>query len=155
MTYPVMYVWPAACWCSLCHCFVGLGRQDQCIWGVCRGWGFLWSRFIPVRLSEQVYPSAVIPLRVLYADLLRLKPGPSDASACGLHQSDGNPTLDVSACTVVGLLSLFVRRLYILFRVCAASTRSNPSMKVKNGEIFDVAGGMPPVKFSSLLVLPL
>ena len=41
------------------------------------------------------------------ADFVRRNPGPPDAPVCGLHQSDGDPTLDVSARPGVGLPLIF------------------------------------------------
>ena len=58
-------------------------------------------------LPEQVDPSAGLPLQELYAGIVRRQPGPPYAPLCGLHQSDGNPTLDVSARPVVGIMPLF------------------------------------------------
>ena len=62
-----------------------------------RNVGFARSGDIPERLSEQVDPDAVLPLRVMYADIVIRYPGPPDAPVCGPHQIYGNPTLDISA----------------------------------------------------------
>ena len=59
-----------------------------------------------MRLLEEVDPGAVFPLRVLETILVRRHPGTLDALVCGLHQSDGDPTLDVSARPWVGFLPL-------------------------------------------------
>ena len=58
------------------------------------------------RLHEEVELVAVFPLQALEADIVRQYPGPPDAPVCGPHQSDGDPTLDVSACPGVGMLPL-------------------------------------------------
>ena len=42
-------------------------------------------------------------LWALHADLIRLQPGSPDVPMCGPHQSDGNPTLDVTILPQVGL----------------------------------------------------
>ena len=63
------------------------------------------SRYLggfPARLSEKLQPSAVLPLGALHADFLCRHPGSPDLPVCGLHQSDGNPSLAVSARTRVG-----------------------------------------------------
>ena len=60
-----------------------------------------------MRLPEEVETGSVFPLRVLDANLVRRHHGPPDAPVCGLHQSDGNPTLYVSSRPRVGLLPLF------------------------------------------------
>ena len=63
------------------------------------GWdeGVAWIWYILEHLPEKVDTGAVFPLRVLYANLVRRHPVPPDALVCGPHQSDGDPTLDVSA----------------------------------------------------------
>ena len=71
------------------------------------GIGFASSGDLPARLSEQVKPVAVLPLQAMYADLVRQHPGPPDSRVCGLHQSDCNPALGVSARPGVGLPPLF------------------------------------------------
>ena len=57
----------------------------------------------PTRLYEQVDLLAVLLLQALHADLMWCPPGPLDAPICGPHQSDGNPTIDISARPRVGL----------------------------------------------------
>ena len=96
MPYLIVYVRPSAC-------CVGLGRQARCSCVVGRSGVFARSGDIPAHLYEQVEPGAVLPLRAMYADLVRRQPGPPDAPVCGPHQNDGNPTLDVSECPGVGL----------------------------------------------------
>ena len=59
-----------------------------------------------MRLSEQVDTVAVFPHHVLDAGLVRQHPGPLDAPVCGPHQSDVNPTLDVSDRPIVGMTPL-------------------------------------------------
>ena len=71
-----------------------------------RGEGFSWPGYLSARLPEEVDPGAIFPLRELDANLVLRQPGPPDAPVCGLHQSDGNPTLDVSVRPGVGLLPL-------------------------------------------------
>ena len=96
LPYLIVYVRPSAC-------CVGLGRQARCSCVVGRSGVFARSGDIPAHLYEQVEPGAVLPLRVMYGDLVRRKPGPPDAPVCGPHQNYGNPTLDVSEFPGVGL----------------------------------------------------
>ena len=84
-------------------------------------------------LPEDVDPGGVFPLQAMYTNLVRRHPGPPDAPVCGPHQSDGDPTIDVSARPIVGLMPIFARRLDILFRVAVASAPSSPSMEEKKG----------------------
>ena len=58
------------------------------------------------RLPEQVQPDAVFPLWELNTDPMLRHPESPDAPMCGPHQSDGNPTLDVTARPRVGLRPL-------------------------------------------------
>ena len=60
-------------------------------WGALMGFGVPWEC-----LPEYVEPGAVFPLWALNAYLMRRHPGTPDTLMCGPHQSDGNPTLDVS-----------------------------------------------------------
>ena len=71
--------------------------------GMGRGDGFYCTRDLSARLPEDVEPGAVFPLWALDANLVRWHPGPPDALLCGLHQSYGDPNLDVSARPGVGL----------------------------------------------------
>ena len=69
--------------------------------------GDFWGFGVPQsRLPEEVHPCAVFPLGPMYADPVRRNPGSSYAAVCGAHQSDCNPTLDVPARIIVGLLPL-------------------------------------------------
>ena len=61
------------------------------------------------RLLEEVYSGAVLPLQALHTDIMCPPTGPLDAPVCGLHQSDGNPTLEISARTRVGLIPFFCK----------------------------------------------
>ena len=74
--------------------------------GMGRGGGFNLSGVIVACLQEQVEPGAVFPLQAMNAALVRRHPGFLDSLMCGLHQSDGDPTLDVSARPGVGVTSL-------------------------------------------------
>ena len=69
------------------------------------GWGegFSWTGDIFTGLPEDIEPGAVFPLRDLDAALVLQHHGPRDAPVCGLRQSDGNPTFDVSARLIVRL----------------------------------------------------
>ena len=58
------------------------------------------------RLSKQVDPGVVLSLWELDADLVRRNPVPLDAPVCGPHQSDGNPTIGLSACPGVGRVEI-------------------------------------------------
>ena len=55
------------------------------------------------RLTEEVDTGAVLPLQALDANLMRRYPVPPDAPECGPHHSDGDPNLDVSTRTRIGL----------------------------------------------------
>ena len=57
-------------------------------------------------LPKEVDPLAILPLGPLHTDLVRRHPGSSYAAVGGAHQSDRNPTLDVSARLRVGLFPL-------------------------------------------------
>ena len=57
-------------------------------------------------LSEEVEYCSILPLWSLHADPVFWHPGPPDVPVCGSHQSDVNPTIDVSARPQVGLLPL-------------------------------------------------
>ena len=59
-------------------------------------------------------------------NFVRRHPGPPDTLVCGPHQSDGDPTIDVSAHPCVGCRHFFVRRLAIFFSMAVASTPSSP-----------------------------
>ena len=96
----------AAFWCSLYSFCVGLGRQAQYICGVVQGGSFTGFGGFPARLSGQVEPGTILPLRVLYSDLILRNPEPQDSPVCCPYQSDGNPTLDVSSRPRVGFLPL-------------------------------------------------
>ena len=94
----------------------------------------------------EVFPSAPIGIvsfqsRPLTARAARWSSVPApwtpDSPVCGLHQSDGNPTLDISARPRVGLTPLFARRLDKLFRVSPASTPSIPSTDATKGNKFE------------------
>ena len=71
-------------------------------WKFCQVWGSP-----STRLSEQVDPGAVLPLWLMYAEIVRWYPGPPDATVCGPHQSDGNVTLYISIRPGVGMPPLF------------------------------------------------
>ena len=75
----------------------GLGRSEDVVW--------YWD--ILARLLEDVEPGAVFPLQALYNNIVLRHPGPPDAPVCGPHQSDGDPTLNVSVSTRLGLPPLF------------------------------------------------
>ena len=70
--------------------------------GFGQGDGFAWPWDISARLPEEVDYVAVFPLRVLDANLFRRHLGTPDAPVCVLHQSYGDPNLDVSARPRVG-----------------------------------------------------
>ena len=70
---------PAACWCSLYGFCVVLVRQAQYVYGVVQGGSCAGFGVFLARLSEQVEPGAVLPLRVMYSDLMCRHPGPQDA----------------------------------------------------------------------------
>ena len=71
--------------------------------GLGRGEEFSWPGYILMHLPEEVDPGTVFPLRALYVNLVLWHPGPPDAPVCGLHQSDGDPTIDVYSRPRVGL----------------------------------------------------
>ena len=62
--------------------------------------------FFLARLSEEVEGGNVLPLWMLHADPMRWHSGPPDAPVCGLHQINGNLTLDLYAYPQVGLLPI-------------------------------------------------
>ena len=66
--------------------------------GLGRGEGFDWEWIPTACLPEYVEPVAVFPLRALGTYHVRRQPGPPDETVCGPHQSDGDPTIDVSTC---------------------------------------------------------
>ena len=104
----VKYVRPDACYCSLySFCFWIRPSYPIYICGVVRGGSWAGCGVFPERLSEQVGPRAVLPLRELNDDIMCRQPRPPDALVCGPHQSDGNPTFDISARPRIGLLPLF------------------------------------------------
>ena len=84
--------------------------------GLGQGGVLAWSGDITSRLPEQVEPGAIFPLRALDSDLVRQHPGPPDATVCGLHQIDGDPTIDVSAHPGVGLPPLCCKEAGYLFQ---------------------------------------
>ena len=57
-------------------------------------------------LHKEVEPRSILPLGLLHADQVCLHLGSSYAAMGGVHQSDCNPTLDVSTRLRVGLLPL-------------------------------------------------
>ena len=71
--------------------------------GLGRGGGFAWSRDITARLPEHVESGAVFPPWALDPDLVRRHPVTPESPVCYLHQSDGDPTIDVYARSGVGL----------------------------------------------------
>ena len=71
--------------------------------GLGRGEGFTWPGDTLAVLPKEVDPGAIFQLQSMNAYLLCRHPEPPDAPVCGPHQFDGNPTLDVSACPVVGI----------------------------------------------------
>ena len=56
-----------------------------------------------MRLPEEVERGAVFPLWDMDTNFVHRHPEPPDTRVCGPHQSDGGPTLDVSAHPRVGL----------------------------------------------------
>ena len=72
-----------------------------------RGRGFARYGYLLAHQYEQIKRGVILPLQAMYADIVRWHPGPPDAMVCGLHQSDGNPTLDVNANPGLGLPPLF------------------------------------------------
>ena len=59
-----------------------------------------------VRLLENIYSCAVLPLQAFHTDPVYRHPGPPDTPVCEPHQSDRYPTFDVYARPWVWLLSL-------------------------------------------------
>ena len=57
-------------------------------------------------LPKEVEPRDILPLGPLHTDPVRRHPGSLYAAVGGAHQSDQNPTLDVSACLKVGMFQL-------------------------------------------------
>ena len=57
-------------------------------------------------LPEEVEPGSVFSLRALDANLVHWHSEPLDTLVCGLYQSDGYPTIDLSARFRVRLLPL-------------------------------------------------
>ena len=79
---------------SVSHCMAkGLGRGE----------GFSWPGDLLALLLEEGDPRGFFPLQVLNSNCVRRHPGSPDALVCDLHQSDGDPTLVVSARPRVGL----------------------------------------------------
>ena len=62
---------------------------------------------ILARLPEQVDPGAVLSLQELDTNYVLQHHRPPDAPVCGQYQSDGNPTIEVSARPQVGLPPFF------------------------------------------------
>ena len=69
-----------------------------------RSENFIWSYNLSAHLPEEVEYGTTFPLHYLDTKLVRQHPGPLDAQVCGLQESDGDPTHDVSVCPIVGLL---------------------------------------------------
>ena len=90
--------------------------------GLGRGQGFTWPWNLSERLPEEVDLSTVFQLWALEANIVRRHPRPPDVPVYGLHQSDGNPTLDVSAHPRVGLLPLCCEATSYPFRAAIEST---------------------------------
>ena len=75
----------------VCVCWRGRG-----------GRGLVYLKCLP----KEVKSRTILPLGSLHADPVCWHPGSSYAAMGGAHQSDCNPTLDVSTCLRVGLLPL-------------------------------------------------
>ena len=73
---------------------------------MCQGGDFSGFGFFPGHLSEDVNSVAILPLWFLHPDLMCWHPGTLDAPVCDSRQSDGNPTLDISARPRVGFLPI-------------------------------------------------
>ena len=71
--------------------------------GLGQGEGFSCTWDLSARLPEEVGSGAVFPLREMDTYLVRQYPGSPDELLCGLHQSDDNPTPDISARPLVVL----------------------------------------------------
>ena len=82
---------PAEAVCTGMAKRLGRGEGVSCIWDLLD------------RLPKEVDPVAVFPLHMMDANPVRWTLYPPDAPVCGPHQSDGDPTLDVSARPRVGL----------------------------------------------------
>ena len=85
-------------------------------------------------LPKEVEPRSILPLGPLHADPVGWHPGSSYAEVGGAHQSNRNPTIDVSTCLRLGLPPLGGQEMTILFRAAVASTPSSPSTNATKGE---------------------
>ena len=71
-----------------------------------------------------------------------------------LHQSDGNPTIDVSASSGVGILTLCFKASGYPFQSSRLLHTQYPVNGGGKRQNVDVAAGMPPSTFSSSLGMP-
>ena len=71
--------------------------------GLGRGEDFVWPLDLSARFYEEFETGTFFPLQTLDANLVRRHPGNPDSSVCGPHQSDGDPTIGISACPRVAL----------------------------------------------------
>ena len=83
------------------------------------------------RLAEKLQSSPVFPLQSLHTDFVCRCPWSSDTPVCGLHQSDGNPTLDVSTRLRVGLFPLWCEATGYPFQ---GSRRLHPENYINRGD---------------------
>ena len=93
------------CCCHTALLLVGGGDgkvylRESCVYGSGLIGGVL--AYIPL----EVEPCAIFPLEPLHTDPVHMHPGFSYTAVGGAHQSDHNPTLDVSAHLRVGLFPL-------------------------------------------------
>ena len=102
---------------------------------------------ILARLPEQVDPGAVLSLQELDTNYVLQHHRPPDAPVCGQYQSDGNPTIEVSARPQVGLPPFFCEATGYNFRVAVASTPSNLLMESTNRENCLVTGNHHVLKY--------
>ena len=101
-------------------------RRVLVCWGG-GGWGVALLECLP----KEVEPRAIPPLGLLHADPVRWHPGSSYAAMGGAHQSDCNPTIDVSARLQVGLIPLGGQATGYPFQ---GSRRLHPQQTVQRGD---------------------
>ena len=93
-------------------------------------------------------------MQELDTNLVRRHPGPPDAPMCGLHQSDGAPTLDVSASPRVGFPPLYGKAAGYYFSGKPSPPQPEAYQQRKQRKIIvDIFGRKPPSTSPSLPAL--
>ena len=83
--------------------YSGFGRLIWGGWGIGMGWRLWLGLGSPGALTWIGLDRCLLPTTGVECLSLRWNPGPLDAPVCGLHQIDGNPTLDIYTRPWVGL----------------------------------------------------